>query len=287
MADDLNVAEYLSPAREPLVGSLGHNILVTHRNEVERDGFSVISSDEMTALVNNADKLPLLAAAANMPLDPFADGQRRRCYRTGVMLPWAGEFRFDPPFKGRDGAYVPYWQSALTNHDANGRERRFAPVPDGLETDPLLLRLIWASFRLIPGGYITNDLPVRVGIHIIRLSSDGRRVCTSSPNHLHTDGEPWTSIILLDRVNIADHSALSFVAERRCAGLQPVDVAREELLAKVTMVSSLEAIMVDDSRVSHCVTGALGADGTSGHRTSLLIDFSGIRLDRTVEPRRA
>jgi hypothetical protein len=286
MADDMPFGEVKPSKPRPITGTALHDKLVSRRDELERAGFVHVGGSEMSAYLGALDGTRLRETANNLPLDSSGDGQRRRMYRTGFFNAWTDDFRFDPAFQGADGPYVPYWQSAGTNADASGRERRFAPLPDDLENDPLLQQAVRVSFKFIPSDYIACNLPIRVGLHLIRLYSDGRRVCTPSPNHLHTDGEPFTAIILLDRVNIADHTAISFVADRACAGHQPVDVPADSILAKVRMSEALETLMVDDGRVSHSVSGALGATGKPGYRTSLLIDFSDIRLERTPEPTR-
>jgi hypothetical protein len=103
-----------------------------------------------------------------------------------------------------------------------------------------------------------------------------------SPNTLHTDGEPWTAIILIDRFNVAPGSAKSYIARRRCRYRQPQDLNPEDIFFERTLSKSLETVIVDDARVSHAVTGCLGASCQSGWRTSLLIDYSSMKPDRTI-----
>ena len=249
--------------------------VIKARNALEQSGFAYIAGQELATCCGYSDLSVLQSAADKAPVDPYSDGLRRRYYRTAILYPWTMAIHFDDVFIGADGTkFVPYYQAAEINSEANGTERRFPPLPTVLEHDRMLLALIRAFFAMLPGEMIERRLPIRVGIHLIRLFSDGRRIALPSPNTLHTDGEPWTAITLIDRVNVTHGTAKSFVARRDRRGNQPQDVSPEDIYFERTLSTPLESVIVDDARVSHAVTGCLGADGKEGWRTSLLIDFS-------------
>jgi hypothetical protein len=88
-------------------------------------------------------------------------------------------------------------------------------------------------------------------------------------------------------VNVTRNSARNVIAKRACAGLQIQDIADDDRLYEATLTEPLESLYCDDARVSHGVNGVLGANGSEGWRTSLLIDFSDFRLVRTAAPRNA
>ena len=255
-----------------------------HADCLERDGFAFVPGEHIAMLTAGADLAPLLDASRNLPVDPTSDGLKFRVYRTATYFPWDGSLRFDPAFEHRGQLYVPYFQPLTINQAEGGRERRFPPVPPHLEQDPLLQRLVRRLFSLIPASMIEHRLPVRVGIHIIRLFSDGWRVSLAAPNYVHCDGEPWTAIINLERSNVTDWSATNMVARRHCAGIRMQDVLSEDILYRGVMQTPLDTAIVDDARVAHAVSGVLGSDNSPGWRTSLLIDFSDIRLYRTPDP---
>ena len=269
-------------------GALPPRALIAARDRLEGEGWVHVEGEMVWSLTGHADPARLMETIKDLPVDPYGDGQRQRLYRTAQYYPWARMLTFEPTFPGPDGEKVPYYQSAATNADAQGDERRFHPIPDELASLCVFcgraFGVVACAYQMIPGGYIEARLPVRVGVHIVRLNSDGRRICTSSPNTLHVDGEPWTAVLLLERANIHDRSARSYISTRGWAGYQPQDIPDTDILAKLTLTQPFELLMVDDSRVAHSVTGALGADGKPGWRTAMLIDFSGIRLDRTAEP---
>jgi hypothetical protein len=268
----------LQPRPEPTIADL-----IRHREALECEGFVHVTSQDMQLLCGQAFGLPALIEAANAaPDDPDGRGLRRRLYRTASFQPWSGTVRFDDSFAANDGRqYVPYYQAPTVNTDQGGKERRFTPLPDHLESNALLKRLIHVLFLMIPGQMIERRLVVRVGLHLIKLFSDGRRIALPSPNCLHTDGEPWTALVLIDRENVTPNSATNFIASRHCKGSQPQDISPHEVICEITMKAPLETTMVDDSRLSHSVTGCLGANGQPGWRTSLLIDFSPMRPERT------
>lgn len=273
------------PVKRWDASSLAYKTVQRHRLTLEQESFVHVPASDMATLCNHASLTGIKAAADAAPPDPHSSGGRNRFYRTAEYQPWSRRFRFHDPFWSRGGWYVPYFQAEATNSDQGGKERRFAPLPDALEEDPLLIAAVSTIESWIPGEMIERRLPLRVGVHLIRLWSDGRRRALPSPPHLHTDGEPWTAIMLVDRENVTEDSARNFIAKRQCYGLHPRDIDPDDMIQEITMRTPLETILVDDARVSHHVCGVQGAHGQPGHRTSLLIDFSPSWPERTSSPK--
>ena len=177
--------------------------------------------------------------------------------------------------------FVPYLQSASIAPDYAGVERRIAPLPDEFTHDASLLAIIRVLFMLIPRGAFHPRFPVRVGVHPFLLISDGQSAALPSPNYLHTDGEPWTAIVLLERENLESDSGRNVIAEWHCRGQRTHDVRPGEIIATVLLGTPLDALIVNDSRVAHAVTACLGRDGRPGWRTTLAVDFSALLPQRT------
>lgn len=258
--------------------------IIRHRNHLDREGYDHVSAAETLLMLGQGDLTAIVNAADSAPADPYDPyGLRRRFYRKGCYHPSAGQLVFYPPKYDRDNRpYAEYLQAERINMDANGRARRFSPLPDELENDETLQKLVRIIFEMLPGDLIDRRREQEVGLHLTRLYSGGRQRAAPSPYWLHTDGEPWTSIILIDHYNVGRGSAVNYVAERSCRGKQPQDCDRDDILATISMQTPFEMILVDDARVSHHVTGVHGADCNPGWRTSLLIDFSPLRPERTI-----
>lgn len=269
--------------RQPALSPIARDLSVKYRNRLDQSGLVHVAATDTQRMGTDLDPTAIAMAAAEAPRDPNdSHGLRRRLYRTGVYQPHSGTMRFDDVHLGQDGSpYVPYYQEASINSDAAGQARRFAPLPDRLEQNGTLRQLVRIVFEMIPGDLIDRHRNQAIGMHLTQLWSDGRQRAMPSPPHLHTDGEPWTAIILIDRVNCAQGSAVNYIAKRHCRGKQPQDCDRDDIIAAITMHTPLEIIMVDDARVSHHVSGVHGANGMPGFRTTLLIDVSPLHPERT------
>ncbi len=270
--------------RQPALSAIGRSVNVKCRERLDRFGFVHVASADTQRMGTDLNLTAISAAAALAPRDPNdSHGLRHRLYRTGDYQPHSGTMRFDDVFYAQDGSpYVPYYQEQCINPDAAGQARHFPPLPDALEQDGTLRQLVQIIFDMVPGDLIDRKRKQAIGIHLVKLWSDGRQRAIPSPPHLHTDGEPWTAIILVDRVNCARGSAVNYVAKRHCRGNQPQDCDSDDILAAITMHTPLEMVMVDDARVSHHVSGVHGADCLPGWRTSLLIDVSPLYPERTA-----
>jgi hypothetical protein len=257
------------------------------RTRMELEGFAFVPRVAVEAAIGAIDITSLVEAARSAPADRYdVTGSRFRRYRQGTYFPWCNRLIPNPAFQ--DGPelqpYSSYFQSSSFNIEQGNQQRRFAPFSDEVMASPALLGLTELCFRLIPRWRLRGDgrWPVLVGMHLVRLQSDGRRAAVATPNHAHQDGEPFTFVILLERNNV--EGGVSYIVEARCAGQHPDDLIRSDILASGTLTDPLDIAAIDDARVAHHVTGVLGADGRSGSRSALLLDFSELQPVRTPEP---
>ncbi len=261
-----------------------HPILVRARNDFEIDGYAFLAGHDVRSIMHAPDVIDLVEAARSAPPDVYDKiGSRFRMYHQATYFPWNGALVVNPPFQ--DGPslvpYSTYFQQASFNIEHGGQHRRFTPFSEQLLSNFALRALVSLCFKLIPRWRLkgAGRWPVLVGMHLIRLQSDGRRAAVATPNHAHQDGEPFTFVIMLERDNI--EGGVSFILDASCAGQHPDDVPDRHILASGTLMEPLDIAAVDDERVAHHVTGVLGAGGRPGFRSVLLIDFSEMQPIRT------
>jgi hypothetical protein len=257
------------------------------RTTMELEGFAFVPKATVETAIGAVDITPLVEATRSAPADRYdATGSRFRWYRQGTYFPWSNRLVPNPAFQDAPELepYSSYFQSSSFNIEQGNQQRRFAPFSDDVMASPALLALTELCFRLIPRWRLRGDgrWPVLVGMHLVRLQSDGRRAAVATPNHAHQDGEPFTFVILLERDNVV--GGVSYIVQARCAGQHPDDLTRADVLASGTLTDPLDIAAIDDARVAHHVTGVLGADGRPGSRSALLLDFSELQPVRTPEP---
>lgn len=255
--------------------------LAKSRDTLEREGYCFgdfrdsLSVDDLRILVE---------AARSAPADLYdTTASRFRRYHQAIYFPWTCEIAPVPPF--RDGpdvpAYCTYFQASSFNTEYGNLRRRFAPFGQKLLECRALSELIENCFQIIPRSRLAGfgRRPVLVGMHIIRLESDGRRAAVATPNLLHQDGEPFTFVIMLERKNA--QGGISYIANSNCAGSHPDDVNDADILATATLTEPLDMVGIDDARVAHHVSSVLSANGDHGSRSVLLLDFSELTPART------
>lgn len=261
--------------------------LVAGRQQMEAEGFAIIASKAArSALGEGFDLSEILEAVRAAPADPYdPTGFRQKLY-SQLFRHHDGTLSIVPPCRDSPNSpsYTPYFQALHFNREFGNVKRRFAPFPRAVLESTALQTLINLCFGLIPQWRLKGDgrNSVFVGVHGQRLKSDGRRAIMSSPPHLHIDGEPYTFVVLLERDNVT--GGVSYIATPEAAGKAPEDIEPSCILARGTLMNALDILAVDDERVSHHVTGVLGANRRPGSRSVLLLDYSEIDLSRTPAP---
>jgi hypothetical protein len=261
--------------------------LIAARQQLETDGFAIAAGTAVRSVLGeHFDLMEILEAVRAAPVDRYdRTGSRQKLYSQVIRHP-NGTLSVLPPCD--DGAnsasYTTYFQALHFNREFGNLKRQFAPFPATVLGNPTLQVLINLCFAMIPQWRLKGDArnSVFVGVHGQRLKSDGRRAVMSSPPHLHIDGEPHTFVVMLERDNVI--GGVSYVALPEAAGKSPEDIDPSWILARGTLMNPLDILAVDDERVSHHVTGVLGANRRPGSRSVLLLDYSEIDLTRTPAP---
>lgn len=193
---------------------------------------------------------------ASLPADPYAaDGNRFRQYRRLTLLTYGGLFP-------RPGEESKYEQSIELNKEAGGHERRFDPVPDRLANSAFLKDMILFDFENSAFSRSQLNAPIDVGLHFIRLLATSNTPGVSVPDCLHKDGEPYTWIHLVDRIDVVGGESLV------------ADNAKQPLFEK-TLEEPLDTVGVVDEMVYHQVKSVHVRNGVcKGYRDVILVDFT-------------
>src|SRR5258708_23271373 len=124
------------------------------------------------------------------------------------------------------------------------------PIEDSLKNDPFLADILWHDFDLTFWSEVQLGRPFVVGVHLVKLLVAGAGTrATSSPNHLHQDGEPFTFVHLVVRDNAV--GATSVVAHPSCAPKMPEEVDPGQIYARFELQRPLDSYGVHDVSVSH------------------------------------
>jgi hypothetical protein len=217
----------------------------------------------------------LQAAIQNLPGDPHAPSANRyRRYSNAILLPWCRRLEWLPNREGSNGAYTEYYQEAEFNPEFPALVRQMPPIEEELKADPFLNDVIWHDFDLTFWSETQLVRPFAVGIHLVKLlASEAGSRATSSPNHLHQDGEPFTFVHLVVRDNAV--GARTVVADPSCAPRMPEDVDRSRILAEFELSQPMQSYGVHDIAVSHYVSALeRGPEDRPGLRSALLVDFT-------------
>lgn len=191
-----------------------------------------------------------------LPLDPYGESaNRRRQLGRFTLVPYAG-LLFERP-----ASAACYAQSVKHNREVGGIVRRFEPLPGAIMKNRFLHKLIAFDFKnsLFPKSI---DTPVDVGVHFIRLFAEPDKPGIGVPDCLHKDGEPFTYIHLVNRVNVV-------------GGESVVTDNDKHLLLETTLSEPMDTVGVDDKSVFHQVKRVECAPGaTKGYRDVILVDFT-------------
>jgi len=233
------------------------------------------AADVVPASGSNGSVARLQAAAANLPVDPHAPtANRYRRYSNAILLPWCRKLEWMPNRQGPNGPYTEYYQEAEFNPEFPAMVRQMPPLEETLKQDPFLHELIWHDFDLTFWTEVQLIRPFVVGVHLVKLlaAQPGSRA-TSSPNHLHQDGEPFTFVHLVVRDNAV--GATTVVADPGCGGRMPEEIERAKIHAEFELQEPLDSYGVHDMAVTHYVSALeRGPADRPGIRAALLTDFT-------------
>ena len=160
------------------------------------------------------------------------------------------------------------------NTDNNGR--LLPAIPDKLLYDRRLKKLIKKCRKeAIESGAISSTDLLVCNIHVVEQRAVGNRISNITPAVFHTDGEPFTAIILLHRDRKA-FGGENFIGDRsvEVVGKKPKDVPSSKVLKKITLKNYYDHIFINDYKIAHHAEGIGSQDGTTATRVTLLIDFT-------------
>jgi hypothetical protein len=245
-------------------------------DSLQNDGYCRFRVDDIVPASSVDGGIARLQAAVEaLPIDPHAPtANRYRRYSNAILLPWCRKLEWMPNRQAPTGPYTEYYQEAQFNPEFPAVVRRMPPLEESLKNDPFLYQIIWHDFDLTFWTEVQMIRPFVVGVHMVKLlaAHEGSRA-TSSPNHLHQDGEPFTFVHLLARDNAV--GARTVVADPGCSGLMPEDVDRVRIFAEFELLQPLESYGVHDMAVTHYVSAlGRGPDDRPGVRAAMLTDFT-------------
>jgi hypothetical protein len=183
----------------------------------------------------------------------MADGGRYRRRRFAAFSAAANSIARKP--------HQPHYQSRDYNRLNGGVERWFEPIADSIAQHPIMQSCLQASHSLFTS--LTRDPPNawHVEVHQFRIEAEAGKRGLPTPEGLHRDGVDWVLVLLVARENIAE-------------GVTTIYDLNKESLGSFTLISPLDAALVDDSRVYHGVTAVEPIDPTKpAYRDVLVITF--------------
>jgi hypothetical protein len=245
---------------------------------LRHDGFCRFAAGDIAPASVARDGIGRLQAAVeHLPIDSHAPSANRyRRYSNAIVLPWSRRLEWLPNRTGPEGPFAEYYQEAQFNSEFPALVRQFHPLEEDLKQDPFLHAILWHDFDLTAWAWSDVQLarPFAVGVHLVKmLAAEAGSRSTSSPNHLHQDGEPFTFVHLMLRDNVV--GARTVVAHPGCVPKMPEDVDRSQIYADFELREPLESYGVHDVAVSHYVSGIeRGPEDRPGIRSALLTDFT-------------
>lgn len=220
-----------------------------------------------------AARADFIASCALLPPDDYAatPGRFRR-YGRYLLQPWRDDIAYVPPdwCARRQMQVASYLQPGAYNPEHADEARAFAALTDAQADNPFVTSIIQRIFAALA---MPANVPVFVGVHIVRLTAYPGASAAMSPNCVHRDGEPYTAALLIDRDDV--DGGENVFATLEMAGRAIETVPERSVFHRQTLTAPMEGWIVDDDKVSHYVSPITVRPGSrSGQRTMLLIDYT-------------
>ena len=204
---------------------------------IAENGYAFMRAAEMRDLLTRhgalSDWQAFAASWNHLELDHYmADGGRYRRRRYAVFAATAagGIVR---------ASHRPHYQSRDYNALNGGIARWFAPIDEALGSGATMNAILAFSRSLFER--LADESDWHVEVHQFRIEARLEEKGQPTPEGVHRDGVDYVLVLLVDRHNIA-------------SGTTTVHALNGAELGSFTLVSPLDAALLDDSRVAHGVT---------------------------------
>jgi hypothetical protein len=199
----------------------------------------------------------LRAAWDNLDPDEYYGGgdagERHRRYSDFEYLP--GPSTLTPL------EHTAYLQSKRMNRYVGGVKRHFADVLPETYDNEFFRALVRFAFNAFPIPEQLRDSAWVCQVHQIRILVHEGQTTAVTPEGIHSDGYPFASVHLIDRVGVS-------------GGVSSVYSGEEEELATLTFETPLDTLLLEDRALKHYVTPIQSSGGEPGHRSILAISLS-------------
>jgi len=228
------------------------------RTPIAREGFAFVPAALMRSLLGDADALAdwqrFSASWNDLRLDTYLpDGHRYRYRRHATLSVRAGETTC------RLESHRPHYQGIDYNPLVGGIDRWFEPI----EADVVGGRSLNSILAFCCGlfGALRPDTDWLIECHQFRIEARRDAPGRPTPEGVHRDGVDYVLVLLIDRTNIE-------------SGTTTVHDLDGGLLGSFTLTKTLDAALVDDSRVKHGVTAVTAIDpARPAYRDVLVVTF--------------
>lgn len=211
--------------------------------------------------------------------DPFAppNTQRFRRYGNALILPWEKHIEpiWLPTVLSDKGQELSGYDQG-NNNPEHGSIRYFNALSRNVKFSHYLNKLIVEDYKLTFG---LNEyyLPIYVGVHFVKLTSNNQSLGISSPDCFHQDGEPFTFAHLFYRSNNITGGE-NYIANPNERNKRLDDVNVEQIYSQFTLKNILDSFAVHDTSVCHYVSPIKKIQNDQlnflGERWVILIDYS-------------
>ena len=210
-----------------------HSFMIVDRvvAQIRDNGFAHLTAVQMRPLLwTSSDEWRAFAASWNdLGEDRYmADGGRYRRRRHSCLWLEHGQLSLLPP--------RAHFQNRDYNRLNGGIERWFDPIVRDVVEGALFRRLIEsakAHFRLLNSAYL-------IEAHQFRIEASAEAAGLPTPEGMHRDGVDFVLVLLVARENVQEG-----ITQVAIDGLT---------LASFTLAEPMEAVLLNDRRVSHGVT---------------------------------
>lgn len=154
--------------------------------------------------------------------------------------------------------HQPHFQSVAYNPLQGDLERWFEPITDGVASGDSLRTVLRYAVDFF-GPMAPDVARWRLEVHQFRIEARAEAAGEPTPEGVHRDGVDFVLVLMVDRRNIA-------------SGTTTIHSADGSELGSFTLTDSLDAALVDDSRVFHGVTAVTAIDPSlPSHRDVLVV----------------